>query len=146
MPSAQRTRRLPSRSAKRRCASRRADTKPDPSSTPSDSTERQQERPGEGSRRLSSLTAKTHSYAGAGVSLDAADAVVERLRTAVESTGATGFGAFAGLLAIDERRLLAASTDGVGTKLTLARARGALRACGEDLAAHCINDVITTGA
>jgi phosphoribosylformylglycinamidine cyclo-ligase len=28
----------------------------------------------------------------------------------------------------------------------LARARGALRACGADLAAHCINDVLTTGA
>jgi phosphoribosylformylglycinamidine cyclo-ligase len=92
------------------------------------------------------LTAETHSYAGAGVSLDAANAVVERLRTAVESTGATGFGAFAGLLPIDGGRLLAASTDGVGTKLMLARARGALRACGADLAAHCINDVITTGA
>jgi phosphoribosylformylglycinamidine cyclo-ligase len=71
---------------------------------------------------------------------------VERLRTAVESTGATGFGAFAGLHPLDERRLLAASTDGVGTKLILARARGELRACGADLAAHCINDVLTTGA
>ncbi len=38
-------------------------------------------------------------------------------------------------------RLLAASTDGVGTKLMLARRRGALRDCGADLAAHCINDV-----
>jgi phosphoribosylformylglycinamidine cyclo-ligase len=72
--------------------------------------------------------------------------VVERLRTAVESTGATGFGAFAGLHPLDDRRLLAASTDGVGTKLMLARARGELRACGADLAAHCINDVLTTGA
>jgi phosphoribosylformylglycinamidine cyclo-ligase len=71
---------------------------------------------------------------------------VERLRAAVESTGATGFGAFAGLHPLDERRLLAASTDGVGTKLMLARARGRLRACGVDLAAHCINDVLTTGA
>jgi phosphoribosylformylglycinamidine cyclo-ligase len=34
----------------------------------------------------------------------------------------------------------------VGTKLVLARQRGALRACGMDLAAHCINDVATTGA
>jgi phosphoribosylformylglycinamidine cyclo-ligase len=71
---------------------------------------------------------------------------VERLRAAVESTGATGFGAFAGLHPIDERRLLAASTDGVGTKLILARARGELRTCGADLAAHCVNDVLTTGA
>ena len=57
-----------------------------------------------------------------------------------------GFGAFAGLYPLDGERLLAASTDSVGTKLILARERGALRACGADLAAHCINDVITTGA
>jgi phosphoribosylformylglycinamidine cyclo-ligase len=92
------------------------------------------------------VAAKEQSYAGAGVSLAVAESVVGRLRAAVESTGATGFGAFAGLHPIDERRLLAASTDGVGTKLMLARARGRLADCGRDLAAHCINDVITTGA
>jgi phosphoribosylformylglycinamidine cyclo-ligase len=86
------------------------------------------------------------TYEAAGVSIEKADAVVERLRAAVESTGASGFGAFAGLHPLDGRRLLAASTDSVGTKLMLARARGRLRACGADLAAHCINDVITTGA
>ena len=86
------------------------------------------------------------TYEAAGVSLDTAGGVVERLRAAVESTGARGFGAFAGIHPLDERRLLVASTDGVGTKLILARERGALRACGADLAAHCINDVLTTGA
>jgi phosphoribosylformylglycinamidine cyclo-ligase len=86
------------------------------------------------------------TYAAAGVSIAKADAVVERLRAAVESTGATGFGAFAGLYPLDGEHLLAASTDSVGTKLVLARQRGALRACGMDLAAHCINDVATTGA
>jgi phosphoribosylformylglycinamidine cyclo-ligase len=80
------------------------------------------------------------------VSLATAVSVVDRLRAAVESTGASGFGAFAGLHPLDEQRLLAASTDGVGTKLILARARGRLRDCGADLAAHCINDVITCGA
>ena len=86
------------------------------------------------------------TYAAAGVSLETGAAVVERLRAAVESTGATGFGAFAGLHPLADGRLLAASTDSVGTKLILARQRGALRACGADLAAHCINDVLTTGA
>ena len=86
------------------------------------------------------------TYAAAGVSIDKGEAVVERLRAAVESTGATGFGAFAGLHPLGDGRLLAASTDSVGTKLILARRRGALRACGADLAAHCINDVITSGA
>ena len=86
------------------------------------------------------------SYARAGVSLETAGAVVERLRAAVESTGATGFGAFAGLHPLGDGRLLAASTDSIGTKPMIARPRGALRNCGADMAAHCINDVVTCGA
>jgi len=86
------------------------------------------------------------TYEAAGVSIAKADAVVDRLRAAVESTGARGFGAFAGLYPLDDATFLAASTDSVGTKVTLARERGALRACGADLAAHCINDVLTSGA
>jgi phosphoribosylformylglycinamidine cyclo-ligase len=89
---------------------------------------------------------RSESYAAAGVSLATAGSVVERLRAAVESTGATGFGAFAGLHPLGDGRFLAASTDGVGTKLILARQRGRLRDCGADLAAHCINDVATCGA
>ena len=86
------------------------------------------------------------TYEEAGVSLAAAEEVVSRLRAAVESTGAEGFGAFAGLYPLDERRLLAASTDGVGSKLILSRRAGRLRDAGRDLAAHCIDDVLTTGA
>jgi phosphoribosylformylglycinamidine cyclo-ligase len=71
---------------------------------------------------------------------------VDRLRDAVESTGAEGFGAFAGLYRLDDRRLLAASTDSVGSKLTLSRRAGRLRWAGMDLAAHCINDVLCSGA
>jgi phosphoribosylformylglycinamidine cyclo-ligase len=78
--------------------------------------------------------------------LATADSVVERLRAAVESTGATGFGHFAGLFPLDERRFLAASTDGVGSKLMLSRRAGKLRWAGMDLAAHCIDDVLCTGA
>ncbi len=90
------------------------------------------------------------TYDSAGVSLEKAVALVDRLRAAVESTRTPGtvgaFGGFAGLYALDERRLLAASTDGVGSKLVLARRAGKLRWTGADLAAHCINDVLTTGA
>jgi phosphoribosylformylglycinamidine cyclo-ligase len=86
------------------------------------------------------------TYAEAGVSLTAAEAVVERLRNAVESTGAKGFGSFAGLHPLSESTLLAASLDSIGTKPIVARPRGAIRNCGADMAAHCINDVITTGA
>jgi len=86
------------------------------------------------------------TYAAAGVSLATATGIVERLRAAVESTGARGFGAFAGLHPLDDHRLLAASTDSIGTKPVVARRRGGLRACGADMAAHCINDVLTCGA
>ncbi len=90
--------------------------------------------------------AREPSYESAGVSLAAAGAVVERLRAAVESTGAEGFGAFAGLYPLDDRRLLAASMDSIGTKPIVARRLGLLRNCGADMAAHCVNDVATTGA
>jgi phosphoribosylformylglycinamidine cyclo-ligase len=90
------------------------------------------------------------TYEEAGVSLAAADEVVERLRTAVESTRTPGvagsYGGFAGLFALDDQRLLAASTDSVGSKLVLSRRVGRLRDSGRDLAAHCIDDVLTTGA
>jgi phosphoribosylformylglycinamidine cyclo-ligase len=90
------------------------------------------------------------TYEQAGVSLRKAEDVVARLRAAVESTRTPGaqttLGGFAGLFALDDQRLLAASTDGVGTKLILARRAGRLRWAGADLAAHCINDVLTCGA
>ncbi len=86
------------------------------------------------------------TYDAAGVSLTTAAGVVERLRAAVESTGAEAFGAFAGLYPLAGGQLLAASTDGVGSKLMLARRAGKLHWAGMDLAAHCINDVLTTGA
>jgi phosphoribosylformylglycinamidine cyclo-ligase len=89
---------------------------------------------------------EARTYDAAGVSLATADAVVERLRAAVESTGAAGFGQFAGLHPLDGRRLLAASTDSVGSKLMLHRRAGTLRWGGMDLAAHCIDDVLCSGA
>ena len=92
------------------------------------------------------MDGEKQTYALAGVSLATGEAIVERLRAAAESTGARSFGAFAGLCEIDGGRFLAASTDSVGTKLVVARQRGLLRNCGLDLAAHCVNDVLTTGA
>lgn len=90
------------------------------------------------------------TYDDAGVSLATADAIIDRLRAAVGSTRTPAvegaFGAFAGLYALDERRLLAATTDSVGSKLVLGRRAGKLRWCGADIAAHGINDVLTTGA
>jgi phosphoribosylformylglycinamidine cyclo-ligase len=92
------------------------------------------------------LTGSAKTYEGAGVSLETAKSIVERLRAAAESTGAESFGGFAGLYPLDEGRLLAASTDSVGSKLMLSRRAGRLRWAGMDLAAHCINDVLCSGA
>ena len=92
------------------------------------------------------MTEDARTYDAAGVSLETADAVVGRLRAAVESTGARGFGHFAGLFPLDERRFLAATTDSVGSKLLLHRRAGTLRWGGMDLAAHCVNDVLCSGA
>jgi phosphoribosylformylglycinamidine cyclo-ligase len=64
----------------------------------------------------------------------------------VESTGARAFGGFAGLYPLGDDRLLAASTDSVGSKLMLSRRAGRLRWAGRDLAAHCIDDVLCCGA
>jgi len=92
------------------------------------------------------LTGSARTYESAGVSLATAESIVGRLRAAVESTGAEAFGGFAGLYPLDDRLLLAASTDSVGSKLMLARRAGRLRWAGQDLAAHCINDVVCSGA
>ncbi len=96
------------------------------------------------------MPSEEQTYAAAGVSLATAESIVERLRDAVATTRTErvvgGLGAFAGLFAIDESRLLAASTDSVGSKLVLGRRGDRLRWCGMDLAAHGINDVLTTGA
>ena len=90
------------------------------------------------------------SYGEAGVSLAKAEEVAERLRAAVESTRTErvegSLGAFAGLFALDDDRLLAATTDGIGTKIVLARRAGRLFDAGADLAAHCANDLLTVGA
>jgi phosphoribosylformylglycinamidine cyclo-ligase len=92
------------------------------------------------------------SYSQAGVSLQAADAVVERLRRAVASTRTPrvlgDLGGFAGLVSAGGYRdpVLVAGTDGVGTKLLLQREAGRLRDSGIDLVAMCVNDVLTCGA
>ncbi len=92
------------------------------------------------------------SYAQAGVSLHAADAIVDRVRSAVASTRTPrvlgDLGGFAGLVSAGGYRdpVLVAGTDGVGTKLMLQREAGRLRDSGVDLVAMCVNDVLTCGA
>jgi len=95
------------------------------------------------------------SYAAAGVDLDAGDRAVELMKASIakarrkEMVG--GIGGFAGLFdasALKNYRkpLLATSTDGVGTKVDIARQMGAFSTIGEDLVAMVVDDLVVCGA
>jgi len=94
------------------------------------------------------------SYVDAGVDIDAGNALVERIKPAVRSTNrkgvVTGLGGFGGLFQLDVKRyqepLLVSGTDGVGTKLLLARQLDIHDTIGIDLVAMCVNDILTCGA
>jgi phosphoribosylformylglycinamidine cyclo-ligase len=89
-------------------------------------------------------------YARAGVDLDAASRAVRLIREVAAGASrpevVEGVGGFAGLYRLDERRLLAAAADGVGTKVEVARMAGRLNTVGIDLVAMCADDVVCTGA
>jgi phosphoribosylformylglycinamidine cyclo-ligase len=90
------------------------------------------------------------SYAAAGVDVEAYERVLERVKPLIAATHgkdvAAGLGPFAGLYALPGGALLAASTDGVGTKIKVAIATGIHRVIGEDIVNHCVNDIATAGA
>jgi phosphoribosylformylglycinamidine cyclo-ligase len=89
-------------------------------------------------------------YRDAGVDLEAAAEAVSLIGDLAARTRrpevADEVGGFAGLFRIGGGRLLAAATDGVGTKLEIARALGRLDTVGIDLVAMCADDVVCTGA
>jgi len=89
-------------------------------------------------------------YRSAGVDTVLADKFVGRIQRMVGATHddrvVSGVGGFAALYKMDEHRLLAASTDGVGTKLKLAFETGIHDTIGIDLVAMCVNDLLCTGA
>lgn len=94
------------------------------------------------------------TYADAGVDLDAAEAAVERIKPLI--TRATrpevlgGIGGFGGLFALDLARhrdpILVSATDGVGTKLEIARALARPDTVGIDLVAMVVDDLVVSGA
>ena len=92
----------------------------------------------------------TETYRRAGVDLEAAAEAVTLIRelaaSATRAEVTQGVGGFAGLFRIAEGRYLAAATDGVGTKLEIARMAGRLDTVGIDLVAMCADDVVCTGA
>ncbi|AZA12819.1 phosphoribosylformylglycinamidine cyclo-ligase [Corynebacterium choanae] len=92
------------------------------------------------------------SYAAAGVDIVAGDQAVELIgplakrATREEVTG--GIGGFAGLFKLKqyEEPLLAAGSDGVGTKLVIAQAMDKHDTIGIDLVAMCVDDLVVCGA
>ena len=92
------------------------------------------------------------AYVAAGVDVDANDRLIPRYRdlaqTASRPEQLGDVGAFSGLFELSgyQRPVLAASTDGVGTKVMLASLMGRLESVGCDLVNHCINDILCAGA
>ena len=93
-------------------------------------------------------------YEDAGVDIGRADRTLKGLKDVIRSTFTPhvqgDVGHFAGLcelpLAGADAPLLAASTDGVGTKLLIARDTGRHASVAGDLVRHCVNDILVLGA
>src|ERR671911_696646 len=96
----------------------------------------------------------SYTYAKAGVSIAAGNALVDRLKPLAKATARPGaeaslggFGGFFDLKAAGyEDPLLVAANDGVGTKLKLAIDSGRHDGVGIDLVAMCANDLVVQGA
>jgi phosphoribosylformylglycinamidine cyclo-ligase len=93
------------------------------------------------------------SYESAGVNLDAADEVVSQIAAKVTATWNAdvvgGFGGFAAGVRIPagyRTPVLMMSTDGIGTKIDLARRTGILDGLGFDLVAMVADDLVAVGA
>jgi phosphoribosylformylglycinamidine cyclo-ligase len=96
------------------------------------------------------------TYKDAGVDIDEADRLVEKIGSIAKSTHGAGvlegIGGFASLFSLREAGqtmsdpVLVSGTDGVGTKLKLAFEMNRHDTVGIDLVAMCVNDVLTTGA
>lgn len=93
---------------------------------------------------------KNLSYAQAGVDRAAADRLVEKIsglaRTTLNKKVKGAVGGYASLYELDKKRWLAASTDGVGTKLKLAFRLKEHSTVGIDLVAMSVNDLLCVGA
>jgi phosphoribosylformylglycinamidine cyclo-ligase len=100
------------------------------------------------------MSHKPLTYADAGVSIDAGNALVRAIGPLARSTARPGadaelggFGGFFDLKAAGySDPLLVAANDGVGTKLKLAIETGRHDGVGIDLVAMCANDLIVQGA
>jgi len=84
------------------------------------------------------------NYKDAGVDIEAGNAFVERLKEKAPAIG--GFGGMFKVPSGYEKPVLVSGTDGVGTKINIARIAMDYTTIGIDLVAMCVNDVIACGA
>ena len=84
------------------------------------------------------------NYKDSGVDIEAGNAFVERLKEKAPAIG--GFGGMFRVPSGYEKPVLVSGTDGVGTKINIARVFDDYTTIGIDLVAMCVNDVITCGA
>ena len=84
------------------------------------------------------------NYKDSGVDLEAGRSFVETLKHKAPSIG--GFGGMFEVPRGYEEPVLVSGTDGVGTKMNIARVAGDYTTIGIDLVAMCVNDIITCGA
>jgi phosphoribosylformylglycinamidine cyclo-ligase len=98
----------------------------------------------------SSKTNPKGAYEKAGVNRDLADQFVGSISTMVKSTlnknVKSAVGGYAALYALNSKQYIAASTDGVGTKLKLAFDWDSHSTVGIDLVAMSVNDLLCVGA
>ena len=92
-------------------------------------------------------------YKTSGVDIEAGRSFVNEIKESVKSTHRPevlgGFGGFNGMMRIPseyKNPVLVSGTDGVGTKLNVAKLANDHHGIGIDLVAMCVNDVITSGA
>src|ERR1700756_936766 len=90
------------------------------------------------------------NYAQSGVDRQAADQLVDKIAVLAKGTLnkrlKASVGGYASLYELDKKSWLAASTDGVGTKLKLAFRLKEHRTVGVDLVAMSVNDILCVGA
>ena len=83
-------------------------------------------------------------YKSSGVDIEAGNAFVEKLKEKAPTIG--GFGGMYKVPRGYEEPVLVSGTDGVGTKINIARVANDYSTIGIDLVAMCVNDIITCGA
>jgi phosphoribosylformylglycinamidine cyclo-ligase len=94
------------------------------------------------------------TYAGAGVDIDAGNAMVEKIKPLARATRRPGadaeIGGFGGIFDLKAAGfadpILVAANDGVGTKVKIATLTGIHGTIGIDLVAMCVNDLVVQGA